>query len=693
MDSLRQHAFLRLLLPLVIGIIWGDFFPYLFSVWVYFAGFSLLLLSYIICWYRKNRWLYGLAVYSFLFAMGFNLMSRQLESGTFSFSNQEAVYKVCIQEKPGIREKTVSCHASLLQKFCRDSLMDCGHQCQLLLYFSKDSSATCLQRGDEVLIYTCLNSPANRGNPDEFDYARYLRRKGISATAYVNSGYWKVSGHNSSFSLYQVALDCRERIVSLYRGLNFSGNTLGILSALTIGDKEELSDAIVETYSVAGASHVLALSGLHIGFLYALLWWLFHFLWKRWRAVKPLLLLLLISLLWGFAFLTGFSSSVVRSVIMFSLLALACLQPEKPLTLNTLSVTAFLMLLYRPAWLFDVGFQLSFAAVTAILFIQPKLYGLWKVENRFLRYIWGLTTVSLAAQLGTAPLVLFYFSRFSTFFLLTNLWVIPMTSLILYSAVFLLCLTPFPGLQQVLAVVVNGLITTQNSVLQWIEGLPFSSVDGIWMDMWEVSLIYMVIGTVCYCCTKYTVKRISFSLFFLLLFAAYHEFSAITAIPRRNITFYNLSNCPVVHCMAGGRKSWLVCADSLSDTSCLYHTLIPYWNHLRLKTPELVSRRFSEEQLSVHDDFLFYAGKSICLLHDGRWKNKESAHLMPIDYLYISEGYKGHLSDLSSLFSIREVVLDASLSAYYQNRFIQECIELGISYISLSAKGSACILL
>ena len=148
-----------------------------------------------------------------------------------------------------------------------------------------------------------------------------------------------------------------------------------------------------------------------------------------------------------FCFFTGLSSSVVRSVVMFSLLAFAGLQLEKPLTLNTLAATAFLMLLCKPVWLFDVGFQLSFSAVAAIVLVQPKLYALWKVDNRFLRYLWGLMTVSVAAQLGTAPLVIFYFSRFSTHFLLTNLWVIPMVSLVLYSAVFLLMLTPLPFVQ------------------------------------------------------------------------------------------------------------------------------------------------------------------------------------------------------------------------------------------------------
>ena len=227
--------------------------------------------------------------------------------------------------------------------------------------------------------------------------------------------------HGSVRTLRQAALDCRDGVVGLYQKLGFDGDELAVLSALTVGDKDKLSDDIIETYSVSGASHVLALSGLHIGFLYILFWYLFRLFWMRWRWLKPCLLLVIVALLWGFAFITGLSSTVVRSVVMFSLLTLSSMQHERPLTLNTLAATAFLMLVCRPFWLFDLGFQLSFLAVMAIVIIQPKLYALWPVKHRLLRYLWGLVTVSVSAQLVTAPLILLCFSRFSTHFLLTNL--------------------------------------------------------------------------------------------------------------------------------------------------------------------------------------------------------------------------------------------------------------------------------
>lgn len=694
MRNEERHPFLRLLMPMIAGVVCGDAFPYVLPAWMYLAGFLFLLLIFVVCRRRRFRWLFGLVAYALLFGVGFDAVSRQLAQSDYTFSNNSSVYKVRIQEKPEMKERSVLCRATLLEEFRQDSGAVATTRNNLfLLYFPKDSLVAALRCGDELLVHARLSPPTNNGNPDEFDYARYLKRKGGSGTAYVAAGHWEVIGHDTSRTIGKIALEYREKVISLYCKLGFKGDELGVLSALTVGDKDELSDDIVETYSVAGASHVLALSGLHIGLLYGLLWLLLCPLWKRWGWLKPFLLLLIIAFLWGFAFLTGLSSSVVRSVIMFSLLALASLQPEKPLTLNTLAATAFLMLLYNPTWLFDVGFQLSFSAVAAILLVQPRLYALCRVENRFLRYVWGLLTVSVAAQLGTAPLVILYFSRFSTHFLLTNLWVIPMVTLILYSAVFLLMLTPFPFLQHAFASVVEMLIRWQNAVLQWIERLPFSSVDDIWTDAWEVLLLYLLFGMVGCTLMRFTVRRIRLSLFALLLLVSYHTFSAIADAPQRSIVFYNVRGCPAVHCLTDGSRSWLACADSLPDLSRLNRALSSHWNRLHLAAPQLISGDYSSPDLSLRNQILTYGGKRICLLHDDRWLNKSSAHPISIDYLHVSKGYKGGIEELTPLFAIGRVVLDASLSDYYQERIINDCTRLGISYLSLSEKGSYRILL
>lgn len=594
-DSWQRHPFLRLLMPLVVGILCGDAFPHVLSAWEYVAGFLLFL--FIIGRYKYTGWVYGAAVYLFLGGTGFCLMSWQQGKTVFPFSGKPAVYRVCIREHPEERERSILCRVALLGEVEQDTVTGCPRNHLFLAYFPKDSATATLRRGDELLVSTRLAPPANNGNPDEFDYARYLRRKGYSGTAYVADGHWRKTGHDASRTVSQVALDYREKVVGLYRSLGFETDELAVLAALTVGDKEELSDDIVETYSVSGASHVLALSGLHIGFLYALLLFVLRPLWRRWQRLKPLLLLLLVLFLVSFAFFTGLSSSVVRSVVMFSLLAFAGLQPEKPLTLNTLAATAFLMLLCKPVWLFDVGFQLSFSAVAAIVLVQPKLYALWKVDNRFLRYLWGLMTVSMAAQLGTAPLVIFYFSRFSTHFLLTNLWVIPMVSLVLYSAVFLLMLTPLPFVQHLFARVVEALVHVQNEVLRWIEHLPGAAVDDIWLDIWGVLLVYLFLGMAYYGFLRLTVRRVCFALLALLAVVSWHSLSIMSNAPRQGIAFYSVRGCPVVHCMADNRHSWLACADSLPDMPRLCRALSPHWSRLHLETPPTGCRRLYNSRL------------------------------------------------------------------------------------------------
>ncbi len=692
-DGLRRYPFLQLLLPLVAGIVCGDTRPYVFSGWVCGMFFLSVLLTFCLHRFRHLRWLYGTAVFLFFFGLGVQLISCKVEETAYAFSGSSSVYKVRIQEKPEEKERSILCRSVLLGEYRQDTVACCLNTPLFLLYFQKDSLAATLRRGDELWVHTTLSPPTNNGNPDEFDYVRYLHHKGCTGTAYVAAGHWKLEKHTDTRTLLHAALDIRAKVVDLYRTLGFDGDELAVLSALTVGDKEELSDDIRETYSVSGASHVLALSGLHVGFLYALCWFLFAPLWKRWGRLKPLLLLMLVGLLWGFAFLTGLSASVVRSVIMFSLLALASLQPEGGLKLNTVAATAFLMLLFCPEWLFDVGFQLSFAAVTSILLFYPRLYALWKVKNPILRRVWGLMSVSIVAQLGAAPLVMLYFHNFSTHFLLTNLFVIPIVSVVMYAAVLLLLLTPFPFVQQAFAPVVNTLIQFQNAGLRWIEHLPYASVDGIWTNVYEVLLFYLLLLTIHRIQLRNWVRNVYTSLGVLLLLLLVHTISTVTSAPCRSIVFYNVSRCPSVHCLTNGNTSWLVCADSLPNIARLHQAVSPYWYHLHLDAPHMVTNAYEDADFSFSDGIISYSGKRICLLTDDRWRNKKNSHPLSVDYLYISRGYRGGVGEISSLFTVGTVVLDGSLSTSRQHKLLQECNSLGISCLSLSERGAVRVVL
>ena len=697
---LHRYPFFRLLGPLIVGIYCSDelifqgqsgwvascVFPLFFS----FLGI-LMLSSFQKCYSR--RWIFGVVLFLFCFVLGFMRMNRQMQAVEFAFGSEETTYRMFLVEEPQIKERNVFCRVLLTERI-DSSYRKTTLNHKAIVYLSRDSLSECLGCGDELIAYTGFSTPANNGNPDEFDYARFLLRHQVSAIGNVHTGKWRRISQDAIHSFRQKAFDCRERVLAIYRHLGFQGDDFAVLSALTVGYKEGLSEDIRETYSISGASHVLALSGLHIGFLYALLWFCLRWLPGRWRAMAVLRTLLIIAFLWGFAFFTGLSASVVRSVFMFSLFALSGLSRRKNFSLNTLSAVAFFMLLCRPVWLFDVGFQLSFCAVTAILLLQPRIYRWFPgVHSRIGHYLCSLMSVSIAAQIGTAPLVLLYFSRFSTHFLLTNLLVIPLVSFIMYTTVIMLLFTLYFPLQSIIAIGVKWLIGLLNSCVRWVEQLPWASFDGIWLYGTDVLGIYLFLFLLGYYLNTCKARNLILSVFCLLAVCTCHMVRQANDRPKPGFVFYNVRNCPAVHCLAADGHSWLIYADNIPDTSRLRKAVSGYWNRLHLEPPQAIITDYTGDMLAYRDHILSYSGRRICVLSDNRWRNKWAAQPLSIDYLYLCKGYDGCLKELLELFTVRTVILDASLSDHRRQAYGKECRQLDLPFISLPDEGSVSFML
>ena len=689
-DSLWVRApFLRLLLPLAAGILCGDALEWTPSVWV----LPVLLLILIVCIYKDKRpagrFLFACAAHLFLLATGWLLADRAWQQTAYDFRDTPSTYRVYLSEVPEERERSLLCRAELLEEYRPDTLLRQTDAPLFLLYLPKDSLTATLRRGDEVLVHTRLMPPRNDGNPDAFDYARYLRRRGGTGTAYVAAGCWQVVGHRSERSLLQVAHDCRERVTDLYRRLGFRGDELAVMAALTVGDKGELDAPLRETYSASGASHVLAISGLHVGMIYLLLYTLLKPLWLRRRRLRPPVIgFALLLLLWAFAFLTGLSPSVVRAVTMCTLVGAASMRGRHPFSLNTLAVTAFLMLLFRPLWLFDVGFQLSFMAVASILLLQPRLQALLAVEHLLLRPVWDLITCSVAAQVGTAPLVMYYFARFSTHFLMTNFCVIPLTTIVLYGAVLLLLLTPLPLLQLPVATVLEALLRVQNHLLRGIGLLPGATIDRIHLSVPDVLLLYLLAWVLVRYARLRTARRLCALLAVAALLLGVRGVEAHRDRPRPSICFYSLRGEPAVHCLTDTDASWWVTTDTLSGADYPPRALMPHWNRLRIALPTRVDRPCDLPSLRFEEGLLCYGGRRVLLLDDLRWRNRTASEPLFVDYLYVSGRYRGTLQEVLTLFSVGTVILDASCPEYRCERLIAECVAHSISYVSLAARGS-----
>lgn len=336
--------------------------------------------------------------------------------------------------------------------------------------------------GDTLLVRTELREPKSTTS---FDYSTYLLRQGIVATAYA--ARWRVIGENHR-PWYQSARGWQQRLIELYRELGIEGEEEATLSALTLGYRENLDIETRQAFAAAGATHILAVSGLHTGIVFAVLLALL----TCFGRFKPyydetgkrlLLSATIILLLWFYAAITGWTPSVVRSVLMCMFVSLAW-SIHRHNSINIIFATAFFILLVRPQDLYSMSFQLSFAAVTAIVLFVPGFNKLLPVPHTWpnwvgvpLRYVRDIITVSMAAQIGTMPITIYYFGQFSTYFLLTNLLVLPLTFIIISLAlvtIVLGALWPTVGM-----IAANGLkwcVWGLNHYVGWIESLPHATI-------------------------------------------------------------------------------------------------------------------------------------------------------------------------------------------------------------------------
>jgi competence protein ComEC len=277
----------------------------------------------------------------------------------------------------------------------------------------------------------------------------------------------------------------RHKLLERYQSFYTEAETYAILAAMTLGDKSAQTQDLREAYVVSGASHILAISGLHVGIVYMLLTW--FMLGRRHFWLSQVVT---VSAIWAFALLTGLSPSVTRAATMISIYAVFAARGGKTSGTNVLCFAAIVILVADVQSLFDVSFQLSFAAVLAILVFMPLMQRLYQPRNTMIRWTWNLGLLSLCAQLGVAPLIAYYFGRFSVYFLLSNFLVIPTATLILYGALLSLLFPP-------VSIVLIYIVKAMNGGLRIIASLPGASIEGLHPTPLQVALIYVFI-VVCY---------------------------------------------------------------------------------------------------------------------------------------------------------------------------------------------------
>lgn len=360
---------------------------------------------------------------------------------------------------------------------------------KVLLYLQKDSMPMPVM-GDVLLVETQVRRGGKSG---KFDYGLYLRRQGIVGTCWALRRNWQLIGHEDDMGLKGLAKRSQYFLYQQYRKMGIEGQELGIISALTLGYREDLDKDVQRAFSASGAMHVLAVSGLHTGIVWGIVMWiltlgvLYKPLWED-KFRRWLLNISTIVLIWAYAFLTGLSPSVMRSALMLTFWALSSLLEQQTSRWNPLLAAAVVILIVNPLALWSVSFQLSFAAVAGIMLFGSSMQQAVVSKGRVWQSVSGLLIVSLAAQLGTMPLTLHYFGQTSNYFALTNLIVVPMAGILLSLGFSTLAMS-WCAVGEWLGWATKWCTWLLNQAVQWIESLPYSTTH-IHLSEWGVIGLY-----------------------------------------------------------------------------------------------------------------------------------------------------------------------------------------------------------
>ncbi|AZJ34976.1 ComEC/Rec2 family competence protein [Tenacibaculum singaporense] len=380
----------------------------------------------------------------------------------------------------------------------------------VLLNIQKDTTKTSLTIGNKIFTKTPFKKLIPPLNPHQFDYKQYLAKQYIYHQVFIDDHQFKKL-ENSKLSLISLSAHIRERIQASLKKYHFTNDEFAVINALLLGQRQEVSKGLLESYTNAGAIHILAISGLHIGILLLLLSYVFKPLEKlpKGMIIKTAFIVLF---LWSFAFIAGLSASVIRAVTMFTFIAIGQSFKRKKIIEYSLISSMFFLLLIKPMFLFDVGFQLSYLAVFGIIWVQPLLYNLWKPKLWLLDKGWSLFTVSIAAQAGILPISLYYFHQFPGLFMLSNLIIIPFLGSILLFGVIIILLATLNILPQFIANIYGIIISMMNYFVNWVAHQEDFLFKEISMSLWEMLAWYIFIVFSYKVCVQKTSKSILFLL-------------------------------------------------------------------------------------------------------------------------------------------------------------------------------------
>lgn len=539
----RRYPFVRLIFPFAIGILAADkssIFPNYTSVIVIITA---LAVGFLLNAFRSNRKLVifnGFYLYLLFFCLGlfaFRMHEPSLSETYYAkYLNRQPTTMMVRVDDTEMTENWFKLYGSVIKT--RDSL-DFWKKTNgnILLYAAKDSSH--IMPGSVLLIRSKVLPIAESKNPGSFDFKAFLKRKYIDYQVFAQEGEWLLTDLKMSTISIEAA-KIRLHLIEVLKSYIPSEREYSVAAALILGYRNDVSDELSNAYINTGSIHILAVSGLHVGLVSGVIMLLLSFISKNNLTFRIIKLCIILIAIWFFVLVTGAGASVIRAAVMFSLIHVGQVFYRRKYIYNTIAASAFVIFLWNPQLLFDVGFHLSMVAVLGIIALQPVLNSLWNPSSKVVRFFWDLSTVTLAAQIATLPLTLFYFHQTSLYFLLSGIFVVPISSIALYAGIGVFAFSfILPAAAKLASIIMYGSLFAMNSAIFGILKLPYNLITNIPFNGWEffVLSVSMILGILFLNLRSKSLLYTSVFLFFLFaIIRIYFDYSHQS---QRLLIFYS----------------------------------------------------------------------------------------------------------------------------------------------------------
>lgn len=682
----KKTPFLKILLALIAGIIFHwDFQAPLFIYQVLISGGLLLLLCFFFIPLFKRYQLFflnGLAIFLLFFSTGALLAwhkdIRNNDEWVGRFYKPGDAITVTLNEP--LVEKIKSFKANAITGYVLHNDSAIPVKGKIILYLKKDEKLSQLEYGSTILFKKPLQEIKNSGNPGGFNYKRYCLFKEITHQIYLQPEEFEILPGKKTKPLQKFIYTTRNKILEILRKNIRGPKEAGLAEALLIGYKDNLDQNLVQSYTNTGVVHIIAISGLHLGLIYWLLTFLFKPL-KRKKKWKWLSGVFVITGIWLFALLAGAQPSVLRSALMFSFIVIGETMNRKTSVYNTLAVSAFVLLCINPYWLWDVGFQLSYAAVISIITFMRPVYNWFYIKNKILDFIWKLNAVTIAAQVLTVPIGIYHFHQFPTLFILTNFIAVPFASVILIGEILLCILSVFPPLAFFTGKIISWLIWFMNTYIERVETIPFSLWDRLQITLLQAFFLLLFATSIAWWLMEKNKKGLKIGISALLLFVLFRSYSFVIANNQQKIIVYNVPQKTAIDLVSGRNYFFIGDSDLLAND---------FARNFHLKPSRVLYRITmapTKDQLMKSSNYFSFRNKHI-LLADKTISFSPTADRPVIDLLVLSKNPSVYMAKLAASLQIKQVVFDGSVPAWKTNYWKKDCDSLHIPWYDVTTKGA-----